>query len=365
MKNLPEIAITRIDAVRKSMAESNLDALIISHYPSMRYLVNFSGSNGVLVVLQHAIYFITDDRYTQQIQEEIFNFPDIMLFVDRDFKEVMKVNGFFTNSKRIGFQSNKLSVDEYNGYVSHFADLEFVPVKNVVEKATWSKSEDELAKMKMAATITSEVYLQILPLIKPGVTEHELATEISYQMRKRGAIDEAFDIIVVSGARSAWVHGRASQKVIELGDVITFDFGCNYEGFNSDMTRTVVLGTATAEQKNVFSTIRKAYDESVHAAKAGVKASELDMIARTIITDAGYGDYFKHSLGHGLGIEVHESPGISYRNTEDTLVENCVITIEPGIYLPEKFGMRLEDDIVITLHEPILLTSAPRDFFEL
>jgi Xaa-Pro aminopeptidase len=127
----------------------------------------------------------------------------------------------------------------------------------------------------------------------------------------------------------------------------------------------VVLGKATTEQKTVFATIRKAYDESIQAAKAGVKASDLDMIARNIITDAGYGEYFKHSLGHGLGIEVHESPGISFRNTDDYLVENCVITIEPGIYLPNKFGMRLEDDIVITNSDAIFLTSAPRDFFEL
>jgi Xaa-Pro aminopeptidase len=365
MAIVPQIAINRIAAVRNSMKEMDVDAMIVSHYPSMRYLVNFSGSNGVLVILPNALYFITDDRYTQQISTECFEFPDLNMFIDRDFVEVMKVHGFFTNVKKVGFQSNKMSVDEYNNYTKNFSDLEFVPVKNVVEKATWAKSEDELALMKMAATITSEVYMQVLPLIKPGVTEHELATEISYQMRKRGAVDEAFDIIVVSGVRSAWVHGRASQKVIEQGDVITFDFGCNYQGFNSDMTRTVVVGKATEEQKKVFSTIRKAYDESVQASKAGMKASEIDMIARTIITDAGYGDYFKHSLGHGLGIEVHETPGISFRNVDDVLVENCVITIEPGIYLPEKFGMRLEDDIVITKSEPILLTSAPRDFFEL
>ncbi len=365
MSIVPQIAKQRITAVRKSMSELSVDAMIISHYPSMRYLVNFSGSNGVLVLLQDSIYFITDDRYTQQIKEELFAFPDLSTYIDRDFLEVMDVNGFYANAKQVGFQSNKLSVDEFSTYQKRFPDIKFVPVKNVVEKATWAKSEDELALMKMAATITSEVYLQVLPLVKPGVTEHEIATEISYQMRKKGAIDEAFDIIVVSGKRSAWVHGRASNKVIEHGDVITFDFGCNYEGFNSDMTRTVVLGKATTEQKTVFATIRKAYDESIQAAKAGVKASDLDMIARNIITDAGYGEYFKHSLGHGLGIEVHESPGISFRNTDDYLVENCVITIEPGIYLPNKFGMRLEDDIVITNSDAIFLTSAPRDFFEL
>jgi len=221
------------------------------------------------------------------------------------------------------------------------------PITGLIEKIREVKTEEEIEIIQEAVNIVEKAYDYILGYVKPGITEIEVANELDFYMRNLGATGVSFDTIVASGVRSAMPHGVASDKVIEEGDMVTIDFGCYYKGYTSDMTRTFAVGDPGEELKKIYEIVFEANKKVTEAAKPGMTGAELDAIARDYITEHGYGDAFGHTTGHGIGLEVHEGPAISFRNEEELVVNN-VITNEPGIYIPGLGGVRIEDDLVIT-----------------
>jgi Xaa-Pro aminopeptidase len=356
-----QAAEARIATLRAKMQAKAMDALLITHLPTIRYLTGFAGSYATLFITHSKILFLTNDLYAEQIKTQLFPLKGMEKRISRDPLGQTARENLLENPKTLGFEQDKVSYAMALQLRKLFRPARLVQAAGMAQQVTIPKTSAEIELVATAAKITDEVFQSILPLIKPGVSEQELATEIAYQGRKRGAEKEAFDIIVVSGARSAMPHGRASEKKLENGDMITFDFGFYYQGFASDMTRTVALGNPGQEQKKVYELIRSCVEAANQAAKPGMTGKELDAIARDKIEQAGYGQYFQHSLGHGLGIEVHEAPAISHRNEKGIIPEYAIITIEPGIYLPGSFGVRIEDDICVQASGAVVLTHSPKE----
>jgi Xaa-Pro aminopeptidase len=240
----------------------------------------------------------------------------------------------------------------------------WVPVRGLVESLMVVKDAEEIAKITIACGIVDTAFERILQIIKPGARESEIAAELEYQMKMLGSEKPSFDTIIASGPRSAMPHGIASQRKIRKGDFVTMDFGAIVEGYASDMTRTVVVGKATARQKRIYGLVKRAQAAGTRKARAGLAAKDLDKHVRTIIKRAGYGKQFGHGLGHGLGLLVHDQPRLSPLS-DDTLATNMVVTIEPGIYIDGWGGVRIEDDIVIGRGRSKVLTKADKSLIEL
>lgn len=351
---------TRLKQLRSELKKRKLDGIIVTHIPDVRYLCGFSGSAGALFVSRKQAYFFTDGRYTTQAAEEVSD--EFEVVIDRAFLKRLKDEKIVKKGMAIGFQDQYVTVAtrEAMGNILK-KKIRLEPVGSLLRGLTAVKTEEEVAHVRKAANIAARVYREILGMVEPGWKEIEVAMEISYLGKKYGSEGDAFDIIVASGYRSALPHGRASNKKIQKGELVTLDFGCIWNGFNSDMTRTFAVGDPGDEAKQVYNTVYESERTGVKEARAGMKASELDLVCRKIIDDAGYGDAFTHSTGHGLGIEVHEFPGVAKNSPDEvTLREGMIVTIEPGIYLPGKFGVRIEDDVLIEAEGCRELTSASR-----
>lgn len=355
------MAAERLASIRKDMRVNSVDAYVIAHIASLRYLVNFSGSYAMAVVTQKAVHFFTNDLYAIQVQKELLPLDGLQVHIDRDPWSVVKGKGLAAKWKTVGFDPARHSVAGFNAMKKALAPAKLQELPSIVERTMRTKSAAEIKSIGAAAQLASTAYEKMLGMVRPGLTERDVATFIATTTRTLGSDKDAFDIIVVSGKRSAMPHGRASSAVLKKGDVVTVDFGCCVDGLYSDMTRTFAIGNPKRRVMDMFAVLYDAHMHALDAAVTGVRACDLDAAARNIITKAGYGEYFRHSLGHGLGYEVHEDPRVGSANTKETLPENCVVTIEPGIYLPGEFGMRIEDDVVIKADAPLVLTTAPRE----
>lgn len=333
----------RIRKVRKKLKDIGIDALLVTNLYNLRYLTNFTGSTGLALITADKAYFVTDFRYTEQAAEEAIDF-EIVKNEGLIYKEVARLVEQ-DQIRKLGFEETDISYAIYK-QLEELIETELVAVSGIVEKIREVKSEEEIAIIRKAVEITEKAYDYILGFVKVGVTEIEIANELDFYMRNLGATGVSFDTIVASGFRSAMPHGVASNKKIEKGDMVTIDFGCLYNGYVSDMTRTFAVGDPGEEMKKIYEIVYRANKKVTEAAKVGVTGAELDAIARDYITEQGYGEQFGHTTGHGIGLEVHEGPSISYRN-EEPLVENNIITNEPGIYIPGLGGVRIEDDLVI------------------
>lgn len=335
--------MTRLQKIKALLAEQNLDAMYITHLPNIRYLSGFSGSSAFLIITKNTDYFITDFRYKEQSAEQVKGFTILVNYNTTDeIKKIFAAEKF----KAAGFESTHMTVNGLETLKSLFPDVNFVSQKESIEQFTMEKTPDEIAKIRKAIEITDKTFSKMLEFIKPGMTELEVSAEITYTQKKLGAEKDSFDPIVASGWRSALPHGIASGKKIETGDMVTLDFGCVYDGFCSDMTRTIAVGNPSDEMKKIYGIVLDAQVLACNAAKAGMNSKKLDSLARDYIKEKGYGEKFGHGLGHGLGIEVHELPGLSPR-MEMNLLENSVVTIEPGIYVEGLGGVRIEDDILL------------------
>jgi Xaa-Pro aminopeptidase len=257
-----------------------------------------------------------------------------------------------------------MTVRQFNKLGEELKEATLEPVDDLVSPLRAVKDEEELRRIRHACAIADAAFEQILPLVRPGVIERDLAIELEHFMKKRGAEKEAFDTIVASGPRSALPHGRASARRLEAGDFVTFDFGARWEGYNSDLTRTVVLGRASDEQRKVYMTVLGAQMAALGAIRAGAEAKQVDAVARDRIAAAGYGERFGHGLGHALGREVHDGGGMNSRS-EMKLAAGMVLTVEPGIYINGWGGVRIEDDVVVTGEGCEILTHAPKELIEL
>ncbi|KGX90897.1 peptidase M24 [Pontibacillus halophilus JSM 076056 = DSM 19796] len=336
----------KIDQIRKALREQNVDGLLVTSDKNRRYLTGFTGTSGAVLISQDDALFITDFRYMEQANEEAVGY-DIIEHKGPIFSEIAtQVDRL--GIKRLGFEKQHMTYGAYERY-EELLQVEFVPTSSIVENLRLIKTNDEIMILKEAARIADQAFEHILTYIKPGIKEIDVANELEFFMRKQGATSSSFDIIVASGYRSALPHGVASDKVIQSGELVTLDFGAYYKGYASDITRTVAVGDISDELREIYDTVLQAQLRGMEGLKAGITAKEADDLTRDYIKEKGYGSYFGHSTGHGIGLDVHEGPALSFRSQE-VLKPGMVVTVEPGVYVPQVGGCRIEDDTVITEH---------------
>lgn len=353
--------MSKLDKLRKVLSKNNIDAILITSPINRRYISGFTGSAGAVLVSENDAIFITDFRYTEQAEAQAKGFKVIVhkQSMEAEIQKQLKEN----NIKRLGFEKDLTTYGQYESYKKTF-EAEIIPVSGLVEELRIIKTNEELEIMKKAAMIADDAFIHIQSFIKPGVKEIEISDELEFFMRKQGAVSSSFDTIVASGYRSAMPHGVASQKEIQSGELVTLDYGALYNGYCSDITRTVAVGEVSDELRKIYETVLEANQRGVKEIKPGMTGKEADAITRDYITEMGYGENFGHSTGHGLGMEVHEAPGLSHKS-DQKLVPGMVVTVEPGIYVAGLGGCRIEDDIVITENGNERLTWVTKEFIQL
>jgi Xaa-Pro aminopeptidase len=334
----------RLEAARQIINESRLRGFLVTSLPNIRYLTGFTGSNALLFLSSEQNLFFTDSRYRSQAPAEVKG--SRVVVAAGSLLEAFSQKLPPRTKGRIGFEAGSLTVSAFSNLRHIVQEVKFFPTSCIIEQIRAFKDEGEISIIKRAAEITDRVFNKILVILKPGIIELDVAAEIAYWHRKFGAESDAFDTIVAAGVRGAFPHARASAYRIKQGDMVTIDMGCKVDGYHCDLTRTVAVGKPLAEMKKIYGIVLDAQRRSINEARPGVRANWLDALARTRIRDKGYGKYFRHSLGHGLGLEVHELPRISSKS-KDIINQGSVITIEPGIYVPQLGGVRIEDDVVV------------------
>lgn len=334
----------KLQRFRENLAAEKIDAMIITNPYNRRYISNFTGTSGIVVISEKEAKFITDFRYTEQAAKQAVGFEIVKHTgpIENEVAEQLKAMG----AKKVGFEQDDLTFALYKTYEG-VVEGELVPLSGFVEKLRLIKTPEEIKILKDAADIADAAFEHILGFIRPGLTEMEVSNELEFFMRKAGATSSSFDTIVASGARSALPHGVASDKVIEKGDFVTLDYGALYKGYISDITRTVAVGEPSDELKKIYGITLEAQVYAMENIKPGLTGKQADALARDIIAAKGYGEYFGHSLGHGIGLEVHEGPGLSFKS-DIVLEKGMTVTCEPGIYLPGVGGVRIEDDLLLT-----------------
>lgn len=349
--------MSRIKKVRQEFSALNIEAILVTSPKNVRYLTNFTGSFGIVLLTQDKNYFITDFRYTEQAREQATDY-DVIIHqkgVYNEVKEILEAN----NIHLLGIEADNMNVTTYSE-LSELFDSVLVQTSGVIEGIREVKDADEIAAIQKACRITDQAFDHILNFIKVGVSEIEVANELERFVKTKGSSGMSFETIVASGIRSSMPHGVASDKLIEEGDLVTLDFGCYYNGYTSDMTRTIAVGEVDPKLKEIYQIVLEANNKVIKEAKAGMTGQEVDKVARDYITDKGFGENFGHSTGHGIGLDVHEGPAIASRN--DSLLEvNNVITNEPGIYIEGLGGVRIEDDLIVTQNGVIVLNNSPKN----
>ena len=342
--------------------KNNLDCMIVTEINHVRYLSGFTGSNGLVVLDPPKAYFLTAFRYATQAPKEVKNCQ--VNIASRQLMTELPKLSIFERVTRIGVEAEFVSLKLMNSLKEILPTVTFKPTEQLIESLSIIKDQDEVSRIKKAVRIADKAFSEILGVLKPGIKENDLALELEFKMRSFGAENISFETIIASGLRSAMPHGRASDKRLRKGDLVTLDFGALYRGYASDITRTVVLGKATEKQKKIYQIVLNAQKSACKAVKPGLACNRLDGLARDIIMKAGYGDYFGHGLGHGLGMLVHDRPTVSPQSN-DVLEPGMVVTIEPGIYIPNWGGVRIEDDVLVTATGGQILTKSPKDLLEL
>lgn len=343
--------------LRQALIDLNVDALLITSDYNRRYMTGFTGTAGVAIVSKDDAVFITDFRYTEQAAEQVKDFR-IVQHTATIFAEVA-AQAALMGVKTLGFEKDTMTYGMFELY-NKAVKAEFVPVSGLVEKIRLIKTPEEITIIKAACEIADNAFTHILGFIEPGKTELEVSNELEFFMRKQGATSSSFDIIVASGVRSALPHGVATDKVIEKGDFVTLDFGALYNGYISDITRTIAVGQPSDKLVEMYNVVLESQLLALEKVGPGMTGIQADAVARDYLTSKGYGKAFGHSTGHGIGLEVHEGPGLSFRS-ETILEPNMTVTIEPGVYLPGIGGVRIEDDILITETGNEILTRSTKD----
>ncbi len=356
--------MSRFHKIAEKLDSYDLDAMMVTSSPNRLYATQFHSSAGVAVVTREKSYFFTDSRYIEAAGKritgaEIRQSTDSVSLIDLT-NEVIKACGI----QKLGFEEQYATVEEYNRWKEKLACQELVPAAKLLMELRSVKEQAEVDCMIAAQRIAEKALKDAFDFIKPGVTEKEISAFLQYRMLCHGAEKMSFEPIVVSGANGSMPHGVPSGKKVEDGDFITMDFGCVWGGYCSDMTRTVAVGHVTEEMEKVYYTVLEAQKAGIAAARAGVTGRAVHEAAARVIEDAGYGEYFGHGFGHGVGVEIHESPRAAMTN-DKPLPAGAVISAEPGIYLPGRFGVRIEDVIVVKEDGCVDITEAPHELIVL
>ena len=347
----------RITQLRQILGNAGLDAMLITRPESQRYLSGFTGGEAALVITAQAKLLLTDFRYYEQVAEEA---PDYTLIkLEKRLPQVLKSLFQEHGIKNVGFESTHLSYAQYREL--RRPGTRWHPLKDTVEDIRMVKDAGELATIKKAIAISDAACEHIRQVLKPGMTEKEVAWELELHMRSHGAEAIAFPIIAGSGPNGAKPHAVLQDRKIQSGEAIVMDFGARVDGYHSDLTRTLCVGKPSQELQAVYDTVLKAQLEAERNGKAGMEGRQVDAIARKVISDAGHGDHFGHTLGHGVGLAIHEGPGVGPRSTTK-LEPGMVCTIEPGIYLPGRAGVRIEDMVLVEKDGFQVLTHARKEF---
>lgn len=347
----------RISRVLTIINNIGIDGLIFFDIKNIRYLTGFSGSEGTLLVDKSKITLLVDGRYINQAKTETSNI-DIVEYQDKIDAIAALVKEL--RLTRIGFESTALDVHTFGQIRTRLEPVDLFPVAKEIRLLRARKDDNEIALVKKAATLASSAVLNILNCIKPGVTEKNLAIEIDYKIRQMGASNISFDTIVASGANSALPHAKPTTKALAKGDAIVVDYGAEVEGYRSDETCTFFLGPVDENQKKVYSIVKTAHDLAIDTIKAGIPCREIDRIARDHISKHDIGHLFSHATGHGVGLDVHESPRLSPKSDE-VLEAGMLITVEPGVYIPDSWGIRIEDTVLVKENGCEIMTEASKE----
>lgn len=346
--------------IQESLSGAEIDAVLLTCRANRFYASGFDASDtdGACLITRNEVRYWTDGRYIEAARARITGAEIGLTDREHPYRDLFAEAVQGLGIKRLGFDDACMTVADYRRY-DEALSCELVPASAVLTGLRAVKDGDEKARMREAQRIAERVLTEILNDVRPGVTERFLAARLIFLLRQGGAEDVSFDPIVLSGSRTSMPHGVPSDKALETGDFVTMDFGCKYQGYCSDMTRTVAVGQVTEEMETVYQTVLAAQSAGIAAARAGVSGRDIDNAARAVIEQAGYGEYFTHSFGHGLGVEIHEPPNAAHSN-EDPFPAGAVISAEPGIYIAGRFGVRIEDVVILGEDGCEDITNAPK-----
>lgn len=354
----------RLTALREALGRADLDGLLVTALPNVRYLTGFSGSSALCLVTATECVLLTDFRYETQVAEEVTGAATVRIEPTSLWAGLWPTIAGIAGAERIGFESAHLMHRDFARLLEQGSRWQWRPTTDLVEELRAIKDEGEVAAIERAVGMAERALERTLAQLGPGVTETAVAGILERHLREEGSEAFPFPSIVASGPRSALPHARAGNRVLTAGDFVLIDFGAVTDGYCSDVTRTVVLGSATTAQREVYEVVLEANQRASGAVRAGMRGMAADAVARDYIAACGYGDAFGHSLGHGIGLDVHEAPRLA-RTIDAPLATGMVVTIEPGIYRPDWGGVRIEDDVLITDSGARVLTRFPRHLLEI
>ena len=349
--------MTRIEKIQKELEKKELDAILLFSEPNIHYASQFAFTDGAVAVTRDAALLVTDSRYVEAAEAEAKDVAVRCISAERRMSAILK--DFLDGCLRVGAESEFLPHARWEEF-GKLLGLDFLPADEVLSELRAVKEPGEIEAITAAQRIAEAAFEEMLGFIRPGVTEKEIAAELTYRMMRRGGEGNSFDPITITGANTSKPHGVPGNAVVQKGDFVTLDFGTMINGYHSDMTRTVAVGEASEEMRKVYDTVLKAQLAGIELMTTAHTGADVHNAAAKVIADAGWGDCFGHGFGHSVGLEIHEGPSAHPRN-EEKLPAGAVITAEPGIYLPGKFGVRIEDMVVIGENGPINLTKAPKE----
>ena len=354
--------MNHLKQIAARLPEYSIDAMLLNSEPGEFYAIGFHGEGNVVVTAEKCFYF-TDSRYIEAAHDQVTGAEISMTGHSRNYRGMVQEVIDQCGIRRLGFEEEYMSVAAYRSWEEGLS-AELVPAQRLVNGLRAAKDQEELERMRRAQEITDKAFDAICRYIKPGMTEQEIAARLQYEMLCLGAEKMSFDPIVASGPNGSKPHAVPGARKVGMGEFITMDFGCKYQGYCSDMTRTVALGEPSEEMKKVYHIVLQAQKAGIAVTRAGVSGRSIDAAARQVIEEAGYGEYFGHGYGHSVGIEIHESPNANTRD-ETPMPVGAVVSAEPGIYLPGRFGVRIEDVTVMTEGGCIDLTKSPKELIVL
>ena len=360
----PDQRPARVAALRESLQKAHLDGLLLTGLANIRYLTGFSGTSALAFVTQRELLFLTDFRYETQVDEEVGSFARVLIESQSLWSGLWTALPQLQSVEVVGFESSHLQHRDFQRLLEGGARWQWRPTTDLVETLRERKDAGELALVQNAADVACTALEKTVTQLRAGMTEMQVAGVLERELREAGSEGFPFPTIVASGERSALPHARSSSRELRTGDFLLLDFGAEVAGYCSDVTRTFVVGKANDEQRAVHDVVRSANRVAASSVRAGMRGRDADGLARDYIERCGYGALFGHSLGHGIGLEVHEAPRLA-RTAEAVRPPGSIVTIEPGIYRPGWGGVRVEDDVYLSAVGPQLLTRFPRELLEL